>query len=518
MKKLRSETKTDMDRAAADKNVIGENGARRKALLAFVKPLTCLAAAAIFVIRVVMDYLIHYDKSLMPNARQVEYALIFFWAVGLAVCAVLKMSMGGGTVLSRLGGLLKRKLCVEHGILLGILIWGIVSCISMETAYKGDWVAANQYAMEDMAVSILVFFPMAFFFEGKELENVLQSCLRLMMTVITALMIVVIWNVFHSNVIQLPDGPVLMNKGKHLVINSNRNTVAAYASFTAFLCPVMMLWASRKWEKALYVLAFIVHWVIQCLTQSTTGLAVGALAGGLMLVLYLMERGGKGSFRHRLLITSLCGAAVMLLLWMSRIWIFRLYQVCTGASPDTMKDMSNNYTFLDRVRIWKAAVRAIFGNNGTQSTFRNAMFGYTFAGVPPVINTLCDRDMYTHNQYLEVGASMGIPALLAYIAFSVLMAIRCVRIALADRGRVTLMERFIPVLILSLVVGNLPEAMLMGYGFMTGCFFFLMCGWCSRRSRDLGNPSLPWKASAALENTETTDPQEGVQASVSVDT
>ena len=89
LKKFRSETKTDMDRAVADKNVIGENGARRKALLAFVKPLTCLAAAAIFVIRVVMDYLIHYDKSLMPNARQVEYALIFFWAVGISVLGVV---------------------------------------------------------------------------------------------------------------------------------------------------------------------------------------------------------------------------------------------------------------------------------------------------------------------------------------------------------------------------------------------------------------------------------------------
>ena len=518
MKKPQSEMITDTDRAAADKNAGGKNGngePRRKSLLASVKTMTCLAAAAVFVIRVVMDYLIHYDRSLMDNARQVEYAFIFFWAAGLTVCAALKISLGGGTVLSRIGSLLKRKFCAEYLILLGILAWGIVSCVSMGTAYKGDFVEANRYPMEDMAVSVLVFFPMAFFFEGEELKKVLGVCLRLMLAVITVLMVIVIWNVFHSNVIRLPEGLVIMRDGDELEISSNRNTVAAYAAFTAFLCPVMMLSASRKWEKALYVFAFIIHWVIQCLTQSTTGLAVGTLSGGLMIWLWLMERGGKDPFRRRILIASLCGAAVMVLLWISRIGIFRLYQVCTGTSPDTLRDMSGNETFSGRLKIWQAAVKALFGYNGTRSTFRNAIFGYTFAGVPSVINTLCKLEMYTHNQYLEVGTAMGIPAMIAYIAFSVILGFRCVRIALAERGSVTLKERFIPVLVLSLVIGNLAEAMLMGYGFMTGCFFFLMCGWCSRRSRDLGKPSLLRKAAGEHENS---DPQEGDQTSLSVDT
>lgn len=507
MKKPQLGTKADAKSAAADINGNGKNGngkngngERRKALLSTVKTMTCLAGISVFVIRVVMDYLIHYNSALLANARRVEYAFFFFWAAGLAACAALKLSLGRGSVLSRLGGLLRSKFRVEYGLLLGILIWGILSCVSMGTAYKGDFVAANRYAMEDMAVCILVFFPMGFLFQGEAFKKILKSCLRLMIAVTTVLMIAVIWNVFRSNVVRLPEGLVIMRDGNMLEISSNRNTVAAYAAFTAFLCPVLMLSTDRKWEKALYVFAFIVHWVIQCLTQSATGLIVGSLTGGLMTAFFLMERGQKIPFRRRLLTAAICGAAAMVLLWMSRKWIFRFYQICIGASADSLRDMSANNTFSGRLTIWRAAVRAIFGYNGSRTTFRNAMFGYTFAGVPSIIKILCGLEMYTHNEYMEVGAAMGIPALLAYIAFSVFMGMRCAGIALADQNRVKLKERFIPVLVLSLVVGNLTEAMLMGYGFMTSCFFFLMCGWCSRKSRDIKKSPLSAERAEESEN------------------
>ena len=518
MKKPQLGTKTDAKSAASD--IQGNNGneERRKALLSFVKTMTFLAGISVFVIRVVMDYLIHYNTALLANARRVEYAFFFFWAAGLAACVALKLSLGRGSALSRLGGLLKRKIRVEYVLLLGILIWGILSCVSMSTAYKGDFVTANRYAMEDMAICILVFFPMGFLFEGEAYKKILVSCLRLMIAVTTVLMIAVIWNVFRSNVVRLPEGLVIMRDGEMLEISSNRNTVAAYAAFTAFLCPVLMLSTARKWEKALYVFAFIVHWVIQCLTQSATGLIVGSLTGGLMTAFFLMERGEKVPFRRRLFTAVICGTAVMVLLWMSRKWIFRLYQICIGASVDSLRNMSSNNTFSGRLTIWRAAVRAIFGYNGNKTTFRNAMFGYTFAGVPSIIKILCGLEMYTHNEYMEVGAAMGIPALLAYIAFSVVMGMRCAGIALSHRGGVKLKERFIPILVLSLVVGNLTEAMLMGYGFMTSCFFFLMCGWGSRRSRDLGKLFLPWKTSAPPENIESTALQKGDQTSLSVDT
>ena len=455
-----------------------------------MKTMMCLVTLSIFIIRVVMDYLVFCNNALLANTRRIEYVMVFIWAGSLAAYTVLKILSGKGSAASRLGSLFKNAFRAEYCILLGIFLWGIVSCVSMGTAYKGDWVEANRYAMEDMAVSVLVFFPMPLFLDDEGSRKVLRVCLNIMLTVITVLMAVVIWNIFRSQVIRLPDGLVFMRNNDELEISSNRNTVAAYAAFTAFLCPVMMLSAARKWEKMLYVIPFLIHWVIQCLTQSTTGLLVGALSGGLMLAFFLIDRRKTGDSRRGILIAALCGAAAVVILWMSRTWIFRFYQVCTGSSPDTLRDMSDNLTLSGRIRIWQAAVRAIFGYNGTASSFRNAMFGYTFAGVPSVIGAICGSSMYTHNQYLEIGSAMGIPALAAYIAFTVILGIRCVRIILAERGRVALQEKFIIILILSLVIGNLPEGRLIGNGYMTGCFFFLMCGWCSRRSRALGMPSL----------------------------
>ncbi len=511
MKKPLKGIQTEMTSALPDDT----SGLQFKKTVSFMKMMLRLVALSVFIIRVVMDYLFFCDSALLANTRQIEYAMVILWAGGMAAYAVLKMLSGKDSAVSRLGSLFKNTFRAEYCILLGIFVWGIVSCVSMGTAYKGNWVEANRYAMEDMAVSVLVFFPMPLLFDDEESLKVLRVCLNIMMTVITVLMAVVIWNVFHSKVIRLPDGLVFMRNNDELEISCNRNTVAAYAAFTAFLCPVMMLSGTRKWAKPLYIIAFIIHWVIQCLTQSTTGLLVGALSGGLMFTVFLMDRRKKGAFRRKILIASLCGAAVLIILWMSRTWIFRFYQVLTGSAADTLRDMSGNDNLSGRIGIWKAAVRAIFGYNGTRSTFRNALFGYTFAGVPSVIGAICGGQMYTHNQYLEIGAAMGIPALMGYIAFSVVLGIRGARILLAERGRVTLQERFIIILILSLVIGNLPEGRLIGNGYMTGCFFFLMCGWCSRRSRDLGKPSLSWKDLKGPENTQA---QADDQTSLSVDT
>ena len=476
------------------REVGGERGrAISASFLGDAEKLISLLALAVFIIRIVMTYIVRCDKALLENMRRTEYVMILILALCCGVYADTVLHMKGRRR-DRLKGMLRQVSCPEQWILLGILVWGIVSLFSMNAVYKGNWIAANRYAMEDAAISILFFFPMMLFFEKKEMMRILLFILHLMTAVITVLMAVVIWHVFRGQVINLPDGQVGMYKDsnniRQLVVSANRNTVGAYAAFTAAMCPVLALSLKNKWARLAYVPAFLVHWTVLCLTQSTTSLVVGALSGALMTASLWLHRGGKGPFAKRAAAAVLIGAAVMILLWMSRVWIMNYYEACVPLSTgeSTVRDMGGNSTMSGRLLIWRAAIKAILGNNGTDTTFRNAMFGNTFAGCPAVINKLCGQDMYTHNQYLEMGVCMGIPAMLAYVAFTVFEAIQCFRVCFADRGRVTLAERWITLAVLGLVIANLPEAMLLGNAYMPACFFFILCGYCSRRGRELGRP------------------------------
>ncbi len=476
------------------------------ALAEDAQTITAYLTLSIFIIRVVMCYIIRCNSALLGNMRRIEYAVIFLWATGCIIHVVTTLLSGDGTRKKELIRSLKAAASPEQLILVGILIWGIISCISMGAAYEGNWVSTNQYVMEDIAISVLIFFPMTMFFEKEDLKKLLFFCVHVMMLVITVLMAVVLWNMFQGKTIRVPDGIIMMRNGR-LYINVHYNTAGAYAAFSAPACIVMATSEKRRWSKLFYISAFLIHWTILSLTQSITALVVGSFSVGALTALILIYSNKAKPSLRRVLIASICGTAVLVIMWLSRQWIVLLYKACLpidvvsdsgtaiGATANstanvTVRDMSNYTTFNARVQLWKASIKAIMGNNGSESTFRNSLFGYTFSGVIPVLKVLSGRGggEYTHNQFLEMGVAMGIPAMLAYIAFTVIEAIVCLRIGLADRGRVTLAERMVPLLVLSLVIANLTEAMLMGNVYMPGCFFFILCGWCSRKGRELGRP------------------------------
>ena len=130
-----------------------------------------LLTLAVFIVRIVMTYLVRCDEKLIANTRRAEYVLIILLFIG-CVCNILTiLRSGGASGRGRLVRIFKRYACPEQWILFGILVWGIISCLSMDAAYEGAWFTGNRYAMEDMAVSVLVLFPMTMLFEKREIRE-----------------------------------------------------------------------------------------------------------------------------------------------------------------------------------------------------------------------------------------------------------------------------------------------------------------------------------------------------------
>jgi len=120
------------------------------------------------------------------------------------------------------------------------------------------------------------------------------------------------------------------------------------------------------------------------------------------------------------------------------------------------------------------------------------LFGVTTAGVYDTLEAFAQGfyGVYTHNQFLEVAVSSGVPNLILYMIWLVLICKNCLRIGLSSVQNISLGERLIPIIILCLVVANLPEGRLIGHSYMPGNVFFLLCGWTCVKARTLPPISL----------------------------
>ena len=67
--------------------------------------------------------------------------------------------------------------------------------------------------------------------------------------------------------------------------------------------------------------------------------------------------------------------------------------------------------------------------------------------------------------------------MLMFIAFLVMMMIRCIRVSLGKTKAVFPGAFVLPISILGMVIVNLFEPFLLFYVSVMGCMFFLYCGW-----------------------------------------
>ena len=199
-------------------------------------------------------------------------------------------------------------------------------------------------------------------------------------------------------------------------------------------------------------------------------------------------RGNLKNIRIKPLLAA-AGAAIGLgaLLFVGRTLTYQIFQSVThfneimasssgsvsssGAEDTMIREVfdSSTATLTGRTDIWAGALK------GMVSSVQRFFLGVTPVGVNSLISLMTDGkyDMYTHNQFLEVGVALGVPAMCAFIVWFVLIL---------KAGYVQLKKEFnysmlLIVFVLALMLGNMAEATLMFYQFITGHAFFFLCGW-----------------------------------------
>lgn len=364
------------------------------------------------------------------------------------------------------------------------LVWYLFSCLSMTVKYHNDWVSYNAEPLLNTAVSLLVIFPLGCAVSREGWSKFGKLLILAILLLWSAFMLFVLVRVFRGQAISLSDGGGILMYKNSLCLNCNRNTTGAIELVFFMGC----CWAACRvrgvaW-KALFILAAILHYAGLVLSNSRTAVyaALPALAGTVGVMVYPVLKTGKRAVR--LTVSLAAAAAAAAAYYFLRDQVFALYHACVrsaaaaqaqpvpAAAADQARDiLSTDITsFSGRLPIWKAVLE------GLVTSFRTFCFGVTPPSVPSMIDQMrgTSKNWYSHNQFLEIAASTGVPGLCLFLSWLALMGRDAVRLVFRQKERSALL--LVPVMILALLLANLTEATLMYYVFLEGYCFFFLCG------------------------------------------
>ncbi len=438
-----------------------------------------LLLAELFIVTSLANILLNVEK----------WILVIFAGFTLAYCFYMIVALPEQRY--RVRAFLKGMFHAETILLSLLLIWNIFCVISADGIYNENFWKLNDNILFDLSVSFFILFLVGYVLSKQEVKKILDIAVLVIIAVMTGLMIWVLRAVCEPSVIQLPGGGAIgmtsasfSGGGGRLSINNcHPNTVGAYAEVILMMC--LYLAITKKGVIRIFsIFAMIIHYFVLILSDSRTCILAAAFSIGVVAFKLVFDAAkGKDIWKRWLfgfMALIVCFALVVGLQKPVRIGyesISHFSELTSSSTEPSGREME--LTTNGRNILWTAAVKSAF------SRPRNAVFGVTPVAVVSEITKWSGTDWgYTHNQFLEVLVANGIPGLMLYLAWLVLIAIKCVKKVLLKDSSMQKGMIVIGGVILMLVAANLFEATLAYYRFFTEGMFFLLCGIVAYQSEE----------------------------------
>ena len=119
--------------------------------------------------------------------------------------------------------------------------------------------------------------------------------------------------------------------------------------------------------------------------------------------------------------------------------------------------------------VWTAAIRLMVSSPGI------FFFGLPFDQIPMALDGTGGY-AHAHNMILQMGLVTGVPGMIAFLAFLVMMAVRSIKVGIGKKTAEYPGIYVIPIAVLAMVIANMFEPFLLFYFSIMGCVFFLFCG------------------------------------------
>ena len=187
----------------------------------------------------------------------------------------------------------------------------------------------------------------------------------------------------------------------------------------------------------------------------------------------------KVSRKKSKIIISLVGVvltiALLLIIRRFAFWLLEtISSTVAGNKTDIIvRDLNLTYSS-GRGIIWLYSLKA------SVSSIGNAIFGTSPAGVIDYMGIISNgaNPQYTHNQILEVLVEAGYIGLIIFLAWLFVIARKSIQIGVLSKDA-DFRKRFIPLIVLSCIISNMFESILLFYPFLMGEIFVFLCGYIS---------------------------------------
>ena len=464
-----------------------------------------VAAAAAALLHLALSVVQYYDEKFWYAAllRREKY-LALLLLLALLGCAVwrLRARKAGGAALAALGR--RPELWLPACFALWCLLAAFAACRTGST-----WKSLDA-PLYDVFFSALLLAPLAVLLEKEQRETLFDVILAVLVLALAFAMLLVLFLLYTNRTpFSVPGGQVGLDTELRLRLNCHGNTTGAYA-LTLSLASLYLALRRGVWPKLVFGAAFGVHLAVMLLSNSRTALLALLFSLSLLAAVRLLQEKRLGSLARRIGAAALAVGALLAGVLLLRAGLYALLErqthtaealsagenlaeVMITPDPVTPEEAAKSEEIIaaresessggralnlntnGRTEIWRHCLSLLFADA------RRALFGYTPSGIRPAIRAASSGafNTYSHNQFLEIALGFGLPALLLFLAWLLVLFTLSLRLLL--RGSVR--DAVLPVLLLALVIANLTEAYLVYYHYLPGAAFFLVSGFAAEKAR-----------------------------------
>lgn len=378
----------------------------------------------------------------------------------------------------------KKIFTADYLLLLGITVCMFISVASAQGAFPSyDWWNINRDTLFDMLGQILILFPLGCWLARNRDAKVFQNPLRIFTIGFIAFEVWILIRVFCNQPIMLANGGGIgMTQGLELIINCHYNTTGLWGYCFLFLCMYLVITA-RKWLKPIYALGILVNLFLISMSKSRTSLYSTCLALGLFaaIIFWYQKCMCPRNTMTKIVISVMIGAATTAGIYYLSKLLYATYLKISDIERllgvEAMERVFFDETMSLRTELWNACFKVM------TSDVRTFLFGVSPIGIYPRMDALANQYVYTHNQILEFGVGCGVPSMILFIVFCFRKFLYSVRVCFISGNR-SLRNAMPSVGCFLLLVGNMMEATLFGFNYLSGMIFIVLCGYMTEKDRN----------------------------------
>ena len=447
---------------------------------------------------------------------------------------------------------LKANCGFEQLFLTALFFWYILVCAIHENGEGIPYLQLNDRGIFIVGLSAFVLFPFSNIVGRKRARKIIEGMIHSMTIIYTWISAWALTKWFAQEETILPSGEAItMHKGEALRIGAHPNITGILAVIMIGFCLYMIL-LKRIWVKIAYTAAMLVHMMVVGLSNSRTSFVIMVCMVLTILVIRFRDRiaqwklvresgerllhfefinklkagrtarngqeagytarngqeagrttrNSQGAGRNRpswelpefartrtaRIVLGVAAAALFIFVLVRlRIWLVSTSADMIGRT-DTMRarwgvDLNG------RGPIWQACFAVMFASP------QNFFFGITPANVREQLFATGLIEIYqphAHNVLLQVGTSLGVPAMVLYIVFLVRVCARCVRIiwmqVTGNDNRVPSNMWIVSVIVICLIMVEMIEVMTFAILRFNVFVFFVLAGWVVSVDRRVNGP------------------------------